>query len=62
MQVVLNESIVDRVSPGLRAVRFEALPNLVLKGASFRSARSRSVSESNPKRTRQRPMSAFSSA
>jgi len=30
---VLNESIVDRVRPGLRAaVRFEALPNLVLEG------------------------------
>jgi len=33
VQVVLNESIVDRVRPGLRAaVRFEALPNLVLEG------------------------------
>jgi len=32
-QVVLNESIVDRVRPGLRAtIRFEALPNLVLDG------------------------------
>jgi len=33
VQVVLNESIVDRVRPGLRAaVRFEALPGLVLGG------------------------------
>ncbi len=32
-QVVLNESIVHRVSAGLRAtVRFEALPNLVIEG------------------------------
>jgi HlyD family secretion protein len=34
IQVALNESVVDRISPGLRAqVRFEALPNLVLEGA-----------------------------
>jgi multidrug efflux pump subunit AcrA (membrane-fusion protein) len=33
IQVALNESIVDRISPGLRArVRFEALPDLVLEG------------------------------
>ena len=33
VQVVLNESIVDRVRPGLRAaVRFEALPKLVMEG------------------------------
>ncbi|MFI5460128.1 MAG: efflux RND transporter periplasmic adaptor subunit, partial [Isosphaerales bacterium] len=33
VQVVLNESIVDRVRPGMRAaVRFEALPKLVLEG------------------------------
>src|SRR5262249_43817220 len=33
VQVALNESVVDRVAPGLRAtVRFEALPDLVLDG------------------------------
>jgi HlyD family secretion protein len=33
VQVALNESIVARISPGLRAtVRFEALPDLVLEG------------------------------
>ena len=33
VQVVLNESVVDRVAPGQRvSVTLEAMPNLVLKG------------------------------
>ncbi len=34
VQVILNETVVERVTPGLRAkVEFEALPNLVLEGS-----------------------------
>jgi HlyD family secretion protein len=34
VQVILNESVVERVTPGLRArVEFEALPQLVLEGS-----------------------------
>ncbi|MGP0069636.1 MAG: efflux RND transporter periplasmic adaptor subunit [Isosphaeraceae bacterium] len=34
IQMALNESVVSRISPGMRAkVRFEALPNVVLEGS-----------------------------
>ena len=61
-QVVLNESIVDRVRPGLRHDPLRSVPNLVLEGhvVSVGEIPKREVAQGGNRETR--PMSAFTSA